>query len=95
MSMADWIGVVGIALAIVVPTLASWRAGVQRDAIIGAKLDAVLAELTGVKAAAREHEAEDDRRMAEVDRRLRDESEARHQMALQWAGARSVGGRQE
>jgi hypothetical protein len=90
--MSDWIGILGIALAIVVPTLASWRAGVQRDAKIEAKVDTVLVELTGVKQAQRDHEAEDDRRQTEFERRLRDESEARHGLALQLVGR---GGRQE
>lgn len=71
---AEWIALVALALSVVVPTLASWRAAAVRDANMLAKLDAIGKRLDDIERRAERHE-----HLIEAER------EARHKLELRIA----------
>lgn len=82
MSPGEWIALVALALSVVVPTLASWRASIRRGEKIDAVLDAIMLRLGQAETAQRTHEAEDDKRIDDHDEQLERVREDVHRLEL-------------
>lgn len=70
MTPGEWIALVALALSVIVPTLASWRASIVRDARLEAKVDALLGRVATIEADTERHGEEDDHRFERVTDRL-------------------------